>query len=177
MKYFSGSKSYLLFCFILRFFFFFLFFFLQTQLFIAAMTLSLSDQLEGNAVRPHNGRSALHLASFRGHYDVVKHLVEDGFANKYLQDNVGEVCFVLLFDIGGGGVFKITDFFSFFFFFFLFFLFLSSHLSFLILFSLLQTPITSAVRGRHPEIMKFLLLEVDDSMKADHALTEVRWYS
>ena len=41
-------------------------------------------------VRPHNGRSALHLASFRGHLDVVKHLVDDGYANKYLLDNNGE---------------------------------------------------------------------------------------
>ena len=33
---------------------------------------------------------ALHLASFRGHLDVVKHLVDDGYANKYLLDNNGE---------------------------------------------------------------------------------------
>ena len=59
-------------------------------------------------------------------------------------------------------VFKIIDFF-----------YCSSSSSFAFSF-LLQTPITSAVRGRHPEIIKFLLLEVDDSMKADHALTEVR---
>jgi len=60
-------------------------------------------------------------------------------------------------------VFKIIDFF-----------YCSSSSSSFAFSFLLQTPITSAVRGRHPEIIKFLLLEVDDSMKADHALTEVR---
>jgi ankyrin repeat protein len=58
---------------------------------VAALVLSLPNKINVNFVRPHNGRSALHLASFRGHLDVVKHLVEDGYANKYLLDNNGEV--------------------------------------------------------------------------------------
>ena len=91
---------------------------------VAALVLSLTDVIDVNAIRPHNGRSALHLAAYRGHVDVVKHLIEDGSANKYLQDNSGE------------------------------------------------TPLTSSIRGLRPDVLKILLLDIDDTMKADHALTE-----
>ena len=89
---------------------------------VAALVLSLPDVIDVNCVRPHNGRSALHLAAYKGHYSVVQHLVEDGFANKYLLDNAGE------------------------------------------------SPITSAIRGCRPSIVKYLLNDVDDSSQADHAL-------
>ena len=60
---------------------------------IVAITLSLSlslpdedegshyDAVDVDAVRAHNGRTALHLASFHGHLDCVKYLVEDGNAD------------------------------------------------------------------------------------------------
>ena len=49
------------------------------------------DDADVNATRPHNGRTALHLASFHGHLDIVKHLVEDGKADKFAYDLIGEV--------------------------------------------------------------------------------------
>ena len=90
---------------------------------VRALVLSLPEVIDVNAVRQHDGRSALHLASFNGHSEVVQHLVEDGHANKYLQDVFGETCII------------------------------------------------SSVRGVRPNVLKFLLLEIDDHMKADHALT------
>ena len=63
---------------------------------VAALLLAGVDTHDGllvDAVRPHNGRTALHLAAFHGHLDIVKHLIEDGKADKFALDNIGEVGF------------------------------------------------------------------------------------
>ena len=53
---------------------------------VTALLLAGVDSHDGllvDAVRPHNGRTALHLAAFHGHLDIVKNLVEDGKADKF----------------------------------------------------------------------------------------------
>jgi ankyrin repeat protein len=67
---------------------------------VTALLLAGVDTHDGllvDAIRPHNGRTALHLAAFHGHLDIVKNLIEDGKADKFALDNVGEVSWVLYF--------------------------------------------------------------------------------
>ena len=96
-----------------------------------------------DAVRVHNGRTALHLASFHGHLDCVKYLIEDGKADPNILCMANETA---LYSAIRGGSADIVGY----------------------LLERCKLPITNEITGENAIIIAEQL-NVDDPLKESHA--------